>query len=81
MTRYYGARFGPTYIKPWTRVVVFKHDSVEPPSHETLVCLAGNEISDTLISEGADPLAYRYGEPQSISAHAYACVAAHGGMS
>jgi hypothetical protein len=76
--RHYRAHFGLANAAP-TRTIVFRHESVEPESHEILICLAGNEISDTLIAEGADPLTYRYGDPQPITEQEY--VAACGGIS
>jgi len=77
--RHYRAHFGFADVAPWTRIVVFRHESVEPESHEILICLAGNAVSDVLIAEGADPLAYRYGDPQPIAEQAH--VAARGGSS
>ena len=69
--RHYRAHFGLSDTKPWTRIVRFQHDSFDPPSHEALICLAGNEVSDILIAEGADPLLYRYGDLELITEQEY----------
>jgi hypothetical protein len=58
--------FGPSDAD---RIVRFHHD--DPLSSEELISVAGNKISDLLISEGADPLLYRYGEPQLITEQEY----------
>ena len=72
--RYYGVGFGPSESagQRWTRFALLLQDEDEPaPSHEAMICQAGNAISDILVAEGADPLLYRYGEPQLITAEQY----------
>ena len=65
-TYYYKTDFGPANTTDWNRYVLLQHDSADPPSRDELICLAGNKISEVLSAEGADPLLYRYGEPQQI---------------
>jgi len=69
--RYYKTYFGPRDTQDWSRFVLLQLDSIEPFSAEALICQAGNAISDVLIAEGADPLLYRYGDPQPITAQEY----------
>jgi len=75
---YYRVSFG-LHDQRRTRIAVFRTDSADPPSHETLICLAGNRISATLIAEGADPLLCSYDDPQPITAREF--VAVRGGRS